>query len=239
MMLRLVFMLALASLAGCSSTWVDAQHQQPDRFATWDDAPPATYLIQPGDDLSVTLPFNAELNQKASVAPDGTFTMPLVGALPAAGYSTTQFAGRIDKALAANGVVADARATISVTQYAGRVYVGGQVGQPGEVPLRAGMTVLQAIEAARGTRDTARTDEIVLIRRGSDGRPMLRTVNIDALTHTGDPNQAVVLQASDTIFVPKSSIAEVDQWVDQHINQALPFSKGLSYTYTNTTATTP
>jgi len=68
---------------------------------------------------------------------------------------------------------------------------------------------------------------------------MLRTIDIDALTHTGDPNQAVVLQASDTIFVPKSSIAEVDQWVDQHINQALPFNKGLNYTYTNSTSTVP
>lgn len=241
MMLRLpVLALALAGLAACSPIWVHQQDQQPDRFATWVNEPTTAYLIQPGDDVAVTLPFNGELNQRALVAPDGTFTMPLAGALPAAGYSTTQLAHRIDKALASKGVVADAHATVTVAAYSGRVYVAGQVRQPGEIPLRTDMTAIQAIAAARGLLDTARTNEVVLIRRNpQNGRPMLRTIDIDALTHKGDPNQAVVLQASDTIFVPKSSIAEVDQWVDQHINQALPFNKGLNYTYTNSTSTIP
>lgn len=245
MMLRLpilgvTLMLALASLTACSPIWVHQDDQQSDRFSTWVNTPASAYLIQPGDDIAVTLPFNGELNQHSPVAPDGTFTMPLAGILPAAGRSTAQLAGSIDKALAAKGVVADARATVVVTAYSGRVYVGGQVRQPGEFPLRTHMTAIQAIAAARGMLDTARTNEVVLIRRSpQDGRPMLRTINIDALTHKGDPDQAVVLQASDTIFVPKSSIAEVDQWVDQHINQALPFSKGLNYTYTNSTTTVP
>ena len=233
-------MLALAGLTACSTIWVHQADQQPDRFATWVNAPTSAYRIQPGDDISVTLPFNGELNQHAQVAPDGTFTMPLAGVLAAAGHTTTQLADSIDKALAAQRVVADAHATVTVAAYSGRVYVGGQVRQPGEIPLRTDMTVIQAIAAARGMLDTARTNEVVLIRRSpTDGRPMLRTIDIDALTHTGDPDQAVVLQAADTIFVPKSSIAEVDQWVDQHINQALPFSKGLNYTYTNSTSTVP
>ena len=238
--LGLTLLLSLAGLTACSPTWVDQANQQPNRFETWVNTPASGYLIQPGDDISVTLPFNGELNQRAQVAPDGTFTMPLAGVLPAAGHSTSQLAEGIDKALASKGVVADARATVTVAAYSGRVYVGGQVREPGEIPLRADMTVIQAIAAARGMLDTARTNEVVLIRRSpTDGRPMLRTVDIDALTHTGSPDQAVVLQPSDTIFVPKSSIAEVDQWVDQHINQAIPFSKGLSYTYTNSTTTVP
>lgn len=238
--LGLTLMLTLAGLTACTPTWVQQTDQQPEHFATWVNTPASTYLIQPGDDLVVTLPFNGELNQHTQVAPDGTFTMPLAGVLPAAGHTTAQLAGAIDKALAAQGVVADARAAVTVAAYSGRVYVGGQVREPGEIPLRNDMTVIQAISAARGMLDTARTNEVVLIRRSpQNGRPMLRTIDIDALTHKGDPDQAVVLQASDTIFVPKSSIAEVDQWVDQHINQALPFSKGLSYTYTNSPSTVP
>lgn len=230
LMLRLVFALALVNLTACTPTWVQSEYRQPERFATWVDAAPAAYVLQPGDEIAVTLPFNAELNQKALVAPDGTFTMPLAGALPAAGQSAAQFSSTVNKALLANGVVADARASVSVVQYGGFVYVDGQVGKPGEIILRPNMTVLQAIAAAQGMRDTARTDEVVLIRRSPDGRPMLRTVDTKALTRRGDPAQAVVLQASDTIFVPKSSIAEVNQWVDQHLNQVLPFNKGVTYT---------
>ncbi|WP_019937761.1 polysaccharide biosynthesis/export family protein [Bordetella sp. FB-8] len=234
MILRLVCALALVPtcLTGCSTTWVDAKYQQPANFSTWVNAAPAQYLIQPGDDVAITLPLNSELNQNGLVAPDGTFTMTLAGVLPAAGRTTTQFADIIDKALAANDVVANAHASVRVAKYGGHVYVDGQVGKPGAVPLSADMTVIQAIAAASGMKDTARSDEVVLIRRSPvDGRPMLRTIDIDALTHTGDPNQAVVLQASDTIFVPKSSIAEVDQWVDQHLNQAVPFSKSVGYSY--------
>ena len=55
--------------------------------------------------------------------------MPLAGVLPAAGHSTAQLAARIDKALAAKGVVADARAMVTVATYSGRVYVGGQTAE--------------------------------------------------------------------------------------------------------------
>ena len=240
MLFRLALALVLTGLTACSPTWVQPADQQPERFATWVDAAPSQYLIQPGDGISVTLPFNSELNRNGTVAPDGTFTMPLAGTFPAAGYSPEQLADRIDKMLTANGIVANARASVSVQQYAGVVYVAGQVLLPSAVPLHANMTALQAITEARGMLDTARTNEVVLIRRSpTDGRPMLRTIDIDELTHKGDPSQAVVLQPFDTVYVPKSSVAEVDQWVDQHINQAIPFSKGLSYTYTNSTTTTP
>jgi protein involved in polysaccharide export with SLBB domain len=232
-------LLSLSILTGCTPTWVEKPYQQPEQFATWVDAGPAEYLMEPGDEVAVTFPFNAELNHQAPVSPDGTFTVPMGGALPAAGRSTTQFAADVDRVLKEKGITANAHALVSVLQYSGRVYVGGQVAWPGEVPLRTGMDVLQAITAARGMLDTARTDEIVLIRRGPDGRPMLRTINLVALTQRGDPTQAVALRASDTIFVPQSSVAEVGQWVNQHINMALPFNKSINYTYTNNTSNNP
>jgi polysaccharide biosynthesis/export protein PslD len=228
--LRPAFALVLMSLAACTKTWVEPQYQRPASFATWVDTTPGIYHLQPGDELSVVLPFNGELNYRGTVAPDGMLTMPFAGTVQAAGLSVTQLASNINKALAANGVTADAHAAVGITQSSSRVYVGGQVAKPGEIPLRPGMSAMQAIFAAQGLLDTARTNEIVLIRRAPDGRPMLRTIDVDAMTHQGDPNQDVVLQASDTLFVPKSSIGEVDQWVDQYINKVLPFDRGFDYT---------
>jgi len=223
----------LMALSACTPTWVEKEYQQPEGFATWVDAGPYEYKIEPGDDLAVSFPFNNELNHQAPVSPDGSFTVPMAGMLQATGRSTTQLATEIDKALAAKGIIANAHALVSVLRYNSRVYVGGQVGVPGEVPLRPGMDALQAIMAARGLLDTARTTEVVLIRRAPDGRPMLRTVNINALTRRGDPAQVVALQPSDTIFVPQSSISEVNQWINQYINMALPFNKSINYNFTN------
>ncbi|WP_028228899.1 polysaccharide biosynthesis/export family protein [Paraburkholderia ferrariae] len=231
--LRPVFVLVLMLLAACTRTWVEPQYQRPASFATWVDTTPSVYRIQPGDDLSVVLPFNGELNYRGPVAPDGTLSMPFAGTVPAAGLSVAQLAGNIDKALAANGVAAHAQASVAIAQSSSHVYVGGQVAKPGEIPLHPGMNVMQAVIAAQGLLDTARTHEIVLIRRSPDGRPMLRTIDVDAFTQTGDPAQDVVLQTADVVFVPKSSIAEVDQWVDQYIDKVLPFNRGFDYTISN------
>ena len=228
-----VLALVLTTLSACSHTWVQSEYQKPQGFATWSEAPVTAYRIQPGDDLSIVLPFNAELNYRGPVAPDGTLTMPFAGSIQAGGLTTVELANSLDKVLANNGVTSNARASVGIAQSAGRVFVGGQVKQPGEIALHAGMSVMQAIIAAQGLLDTARSHEVVLIRRSPDGRPMVRTIDLDAFTHRGDPSQDVVLQATDTIFVPKSSIAEVDQWVDQNLNQAIPFSKGFSYSITN------
>lgn len=231
--LRSAFVLVLISLAACTRTWVEPQYQRPASFATWVDTTPGVYRIQPGDDLAIVLPFNGELNYRGPVAPDGTLSMPFAGTVPAAGLSVTQLAERINKALAASGVAANAHASVAIAQSSSHVYVGGQVGRPGEIPLHPGMSPMQAVIAAQGLLDTARTNEIVLIRRSPDGRPMLRTIDIDSLTQKGDSNQDVVLEASDTIFVPKSSIAEVDQWVDQYITKVVPFNRGFDYTISN------
>ncbi|MEX3951605.1 polysaccharide biosynthesis/export family protein [Paraburkholderia sp. EG287B] len=235
--LRPACVLGLLTLTACTQTWVEPQFQQRAQFAAWSQATPGVYRIEPGDDLSVVMPFNAELNFRGSVAPDGGLTMPFAGTIPAAGLTVAQLGDAINKALAANGMAKNAHASIAIVQSAAKVYVAGQVGRPGEIALHTGMSVLQAISAAQGLLDTARTNEVVLIRRSPDGRPMLRTIDLDALTHRGDPTQDVVLQATDTIFVPKSSIAEVDQWVDQYIDKVIPFQRGFDYTISNNPTT--
>lgn len=227
--LRPACVLALMTLTACSHTWVDTKYQQPANFATWVDAPPSPYRLLPGDDISVVLPFNIELNYKGRVAPDGTVAMPFAGNLPAAGQTLAQFGETVNRALATGGMTANARALVALTQTAGHIFVGGEVGKPGELALTPGMSVMQAIITAQGMLDTARTGEIVLIRRSPDGRPMLRTIDVKALTQQGDPAQDIVLLSNDTIFVPKSSIAEVDLWVDQYINKAIPFNKNVNY----------
>jgi hypothetical protein len=42
-----------------------------------------------------------------------------------------------------------------------------------------------------------------------------------------------VLQSQDIVFVPRSSIAEADLWIDQHVNRLLPFTRSLNYNIGN------
>ena len=58
---------------------------------------------------------------------------------------------------------------------------------------------------------------------------MLRTVDVSQLIAQADPQQDFPLQAADVVYVPKSSIASFDLFVDQYLNQSLPFIKSLNY----------
>jgi len=230
---RIATAISMLSLAACGPE-VESGYQRPDAFKPM-SAAPTPYIVGPGDDLSVVLPFNPELNYEGPVGPDNNFTMPVAGTIATAGKTSSQIEDAISQALTDRKIARKPPVSISIRRYAQVIYVGGEVKNPGALPLQNNMDPLQAVLAAGGMLDTARTGSVVIIRRGADGRPLLLTVDLDELIHTGHRSQAVALQSQDTIFVPKSTIAEVDLWVDQYINKTLPFQRGFSYTINNNT----
>jgi protein involved in polysaccharide export with SLBB domain len=184
-------------------------------------------------------PFNPELNYEGPVGPDSNFTLPVAGTISTAGRTSTQVEDAISQALTDRKVARKPSVSISIRHYAQVVYVGGEVKLPGVIPLQNRMDPMQAVLAAGGALDTARTHSVVVIRRAPDGQPLLRVVDLEDLIHTGNKNQAIALRPQDTVFVPKTTIAEVDQWVDQYINKALPFQRGFSYSINNNTNPNP
>ena len=223
-------------LAACSSSVVEPEFNHPDRFAAWSDASPE-YRLGPGDEISVVLPYNTELNYTGTIGPDGRFVMPIGGAFPAANETADELQAAIDRKLA--GIVLVPNATVVIKKYAQGVYVGGQVRHPGLIPIQGRMDLLAAITVAGGMHDTARKNEIIVIRRGADGKPMLRTVNLQSFLQTASTDQNLILQPLDIVYVPKSSISEVNQWIDQFINQVLPFNRSFSYTISNDRYSSP
>ena len=81
---------------------------------------------------------------------------------------------------------------------------------------------------AGGLLDTAKSKQVVVIHRNDDGSIVQRYANLRAYAHHG-LSAGPALQSQDIVFVPRSSIAEADLWVDQHINKLLPFSRSLNY----------
>src|SRR5579859_54858 len=235
--LRIATVISLFSLAACGPE-VSPRYQQTDAFDSMTEAPPP-YIIGPGDDLSVVFPFNAELNYEGPVGPDGSFTLPVAGTVATTGRTSAQVEEAISQALTDRKIARKPSVSISIRRYAQVIYVGGEVKNPGVIPLQNKMDPLQAVLAAGGALDSARTHSVVIVRRGPDGKTLLRVVDLDELIHTGDKTQAVALRPQDTIFVPKTTIAEVDLWIDEYINKALPFQRGFSYTINNNTNPNP
>ena len=214
-------------LAGCSQH-IAIKPTALQGFAPWSDEVPP-HLLASGDEIDLRFLLNPELNDaKLVVGPDGRITVPLLGAVRAGGMTVAAFRSMLQQAYASKLRVAEL--DVVVRNYASsRIYVGGEVKTPGVLALPGPTDVLQGVLMAGGFLNTARSAEVVVIRRRADHTPMVRTVNVRRFTGSADPRDDLLLQASDVIFVPKSDIAEFDLFVDQYLNQALPFSKSFNY----------
>lgn len=187
------------------------------------------YALAPGDELTVSFPNHRELNQSGPIGPDGKFAMPYIGQIAIAGLTAEQAQYRIDAALRAAEIVSDANSLVTVTRYGAVVYVGGEIRSPGPVPLATDMTPLQAVISAGGALDTARTKKVVIIRQIGPQETARLVVDLRRFANHGGAEGLLLLEPRDIIFVPRSSIAEVNLWIDQHINKLLPFSRSLNY----------
>jgi protein involved in polysaccharide export with SLBB domain len=178
--------------------------------------PAGTYVLQPGDWVSVKFLKSPEFNEDVVVRPDGMISLQLVGDVVAAGLSPQALAAdltqRYDKELV------NPRISVIVRQLGTPpvVYVGGEVGHPGIVPLTSGLTLFQAIQAAGGLSVTAHRKQVILIRKGVDGRPAGHSIDVRPIASGEHPETDVVLAPYDVVFVPTSKIADVDIFVDQY-----------------------
>ncbi|MBI3785541.1 MAG: polysaccharide biosynthesis/export family protein [Deltaproteobacteria bacterium] len=210
---------ALALLAGC--TGLKARGPQPSTLARNPAPTPAEYVLNPGDVVSVKFYYNPELNEDFVLRPDGKITMQLIGEVPAAGRTPAQLSkeltGLYKRELVAPTV------NVIVRKFGNqRIYVSGEVGKQGTVALAQGMTLYQAIQKAGGLLDTARRNQVLLIRRQPDGHAAGAAVDVRPIESGEAPDLDVPLQPLDIVFVPKSEIANVNVFVDQYIRKNLP-----------------
>ncbi|MFN3461184.1 MAG: polysaccharide biosynthesis/export family protein [Oceanibaculum sp.] len=226
-------MLLLTGLAACGTDQsLTPRETAAGRFAAWSDAVPE-YRLGSGDTVQVTYLFTPNLDEEALVAPDGTITLRIAGRLQAEGLTAEELNGAVTEASAKWMRQPVTRVAVREAR-AARVYVGGQVGRAGAIPLDRRIGALEAVLLAGGFTDEARTSEVVLIRRSPEDSPMLRTLNLKDFIQTGGADGTVPLVAGDILYVPRSGIAEVNLWIDQFINRVLPFQRSANFTYTIT-----
>ncbi|TPJ52287.1 sugar ABC transporter substrate-binding protein [Mesorhizobium sp. B2-7-1] len=102
----------------------------------------------------------AALNDVYTIGPDGSVSLPLIGAIKAAGLTTDKVADSIGNGLMKSvGLARAPNTAVEIVQFR-PFYVVGKVTQSGEFAYRPGLTVLQALSLAGGLR----------IRDGKDQR---------------------------------------------------------------------
>ena len=199
------------------------------QFQQWVEYEPA-YKLYPGDQIDIVVSSAPELSRTLTVGPDGRIVMPMTDSIMAAGKPMRQVQDEIKFQLAKQ--LRDP--TVSVTPRAygpQQIYVGGEVGAPGTYTLPGPIGALEALFMAGGMRDSAKTNQIAVMRRAPNGGMMMRSVNIGhGLNRLPHYNDVIQLRRGDIIFVPKTRLSEIGQFV-QSVRGVLPVDFNLSYQF--------
>ena len=191
-------------------------------YASWSDEEPQ-YRLYPGDEIDIAVPSAPELSKTVTVQPDGRIMLPLVTPQMAAGRTSSELEAQLGQAYASQLLRPDVTVTVRAAPL--KVFVGGQVSKPGVYDMPGDIDALRAVVEAGDFISGAKRSQVVVIRRGRDGRAMMRTVNLDARS---TPHDLVPLRRFDIVYVPKTGLAELADFMTQ-LRNALPIS--FSYAF--------
>jgi protein involved in polysaccharide export with SLBB domain len=229
---------ASLGLAGCGSQYsgsaffattanVTPVEALPQGFAAWTEQR-GPYRFGAGDKLRVQFLLTPELGDTVLVAPDGAISLRAAGRVMAEGRTVEELQEAI--AAGARRTLTQPIVTVSIEEPGSAVaYVGGMVKRAGAYPVAGRRGVLEQVVLAGGFEPDARVDEVVLIRRNPENRPMLRRVNVQEMLSSGGTAGDLPLLAGDIIFVPRNRISEVTLWIDQFIKKVIPVTTGFNY----------
>lgn len=158
------------------------------------------YEVQPSDLLQVSVWKEPELTQQVLVRPDGAFSFPLAGDVGAVGKTVEEL--RLELVERLSRYIEDPVVTVTVLEIRGnKIYVIGQVNQPGEFIVNPRVDVMQALSLAGGTTAFASPSEIFVLRR-DNGQQRRLPFNFDAVLRGRDLEQNVLLRTGDVVVVP-------------------------------------
>lgn len=188
------------------------------------------YYLQIGDLLEINFFYNPELNQKVTIRPDGKISLHFIGELLAADLSPSQLNEAITEKY--KGILKKPGVTVNVQKFEERkIYVGGEVMMPAMIPFARGVTALKAIFSVGGFKETASKKSVIIISKGPDNLPIAREVDLREVVSGKAPGADIILQPFDIVLVPKTSIADVNKFVEQYITKLIPGTLTWGFNY--------
>jgi polysaccharide export outer membrane protein len=154
------------------------------------------FVIGPLDVLFVHVLHEPDMTGRVEVGPDGMISIVLAGQFRAEGLTAGQLSDAIRDRL--RTTIRAPEVSVQVMQVNSRKFtLQGEVRKPGTYPFSAPITVLEALAEGQGFSDWANTKKIYLLRKGERMK-----FNYKDVSHGKHPEQNVIVQNGDEIFVP-------------------------------------
>ena len=176
--------------------------------------------LGPGDTIELKFFYTPELNETQRVRPDGKIALQLVGEVEVEGKVPAELHNKLMELYTPH--LKDPEIAVVVRSLERQeVYVTGQVVTPGPIELLRTMTVLEAIMKAGGLDLHEAEPANVVVIRYQNGQRYGYAINVKPALE-GKPIDPFYLKPQDIIYVPRTKIAKLNQWIDQHINKVIP-----------------
>ncbi len=150
--------------------------------------PRGPYLLDTGDRLRVVVFGQEGLTNSYAVDSAGTISMPLIGAVPAAGRST-QSLGQEIAARLRGGYIRDPSVSVEIETHR-PFFIMGEITAGGQFPFVTGMTVQNAVAIAGGFTPRANRWNVEVTRKVNG---QLYRADVP-LTHRLQPGDTVVVR---------------------------------------------
>lgn len=179
-------------------------------------------VLVPGDEIDVRFRYWPEFDDVQTIRPDGKISLQLVQGVDAAGKTPEELQNILIELY--KDKVRDPDIVVIVrTLVNQKIYVSGEVQQPGLFDMRGRMTALEAIMMAGGfDTGTAHLRNVVIIRH-IDGQRYAGAVDMRGMLKDPESNP-IYLQQNDIVYVPRTAIVQLNQFVDQYLNEMMPTS---------------
>jgi polysaccharide biosynthesis/export protein len=179
--------------------------------------------LHAGDVIELKFPYAGQFDETQTIMPNGKIILPLVGEVMAAGKTPGELQSELIE-LHSEFLQHPQLAVIVRSFFGNKAYIGGEVRNPGHIELPGQLTLLQGIVRAGGfNMDLAQVKNVVVIRHLENQRYSYAVDLEDAIE--GKPYEFFYLQPQDIVYVPRTTIANVNLWVEQHIYRLLPIGR--------------
>lgn len=210
----LVTVVFLGSFARATQDAETPRRDEASREADYDWSSNGRYRLTPTDVIELTFPYVKEFNQVVTVQPDGYITLRAVGELRVQGRTLPELQQMLFQAY--QPILREPVIAILLKEFEKPYFVAaGEVNKPGKFDLRGATTLTHALMLAGGLTSQGKSTQVILFRRFSQDVLEVKQIDVKRMFARRDLSEDPLLRPGDTLFVPKSMLARIGQFISK------------------------
>ncbi|MBI4698541.1 MAG: polysaccharide biosynthesis/export family protein [Nitrospirae bacterium] len=166
-----------------------------------------------------------------TISPDGYVYPPFSKAIRASGKTIDELKQEVNRSYRSD--FNNLEVSVLLESIKGnRVFIFGEVRNPGVISVATPMTVLQAVTSVGGVLETGSLQEVRVLYWDKINEPKIRVLNLYNVMNNLRLEEDFIVPSNSIIFVPPTAIAKLNKVVDQYIKRLFLYNgAGLGFSY--------